>query len=107
MPMMAGFGTIANACDAPVTITAADSPAFDSVELHESSRVDGVSRMRRLPELRIAPGGTAVFAPGGKHLMLMGPRATLEIGGKVVVSFELSDGTALQGEFVVRRHGTP
>src|SRR3546814_7118255 len=78
MPMMAGFGRIENHCDAAVTITGASSPAFASVELHETRLVDGVSRMRHLPQLRIASDGVAEFAPGGMHLMLMPPRAPVE-----------------------------
>ena len=103
MPMMAGFGRIQNDCAAPVTITGASSPAFDSADLHETRIVDGVNRMRHLPELRIAPGDAAVLEPGGKHLMLMRPHAPLEAGSKVVVVFELSGGGELPGEFEVRR----
>jgi copper(I)-binding protein len=103
MPMMAGFAGIENACPAPVTITAASSPAFDSVELHETRIVDGVNRMRHLPELQIAANGVAVLMPGGMHLMLMRPHAPLEVGGKVAVSFELSDGRRVPGEFEVRK----
>lgn len=105
MPMMAGFGRIENACAKPVTIVGASSPAFGSAELHETRLVDGVSRMRHLPELRIAPGEAAVLEPGGKHLMLMQPDAPLEAGGKVVVSFRLADGGELSGEFEVRKPG--
>jgi len=103
MPMMAGFGRIENACAAPVTITGASSPAFASVELHETRLVDGVNRMRHLPELRIAPGDAAVLKPGGMHLMLMQPHAPLKAGSRVVVSFELSGGGELLGEFEVRK----
>ena len=103
MPMMAGFGRIENPCAKPVTITGTNSPAFDSVELHETRIVDGVNRMRHLPELRIAPDGAAVLKPGGMHLMLMRPRAQLEAGSRVVVVFELSGGGELLGEFEVRK----
>ena len=103
MPMMAGFARIENECPAPVTITAASSPAFDSAELHETRIVDGINRMRHLPELRIAPDGVAVLKPGGMHLMLMRPHAPLKAGSKVAVSFELSDGRRVPGEFEVRK----
>jgi len=105
MPMMAGFARIENACTRPVTITGADSPAFEGAELHESSLVDGVSRMRPVPELRIAPGDAAVLEPGGKHLMLMRPRAPLDAGSAVVVTFRLADGGEVWGEFEVRKPG--
>jgi copper(I)-binding protein len=103
MPMMAGFGRIENHCPAPVTITAAASPAFASAELHETRLVDGVNRMRHLPQLRIPPDGVAVLKPGGMHLMLMRPHAPLKAGSRVVVSFALSGGGELLGEFEVRK----
>ncbi len=105
MPMMAGFGRVENRCSAPITIVGARSPAFAEVSLHETRIVDGISRMRALPELRIAPGGDATLRPGGMHLMLMQPRAALKAGSKVVVEFALQDGGTLRGEFVVRAPG--
>jgi copper(I)-binding protein len=103
MPMMAGFGRIENPCAGPVTIVGASSPAFGDVSLHETRVVEGVSRMRHLPELRIAPEGAAILKPGGLHLMLMQPRAALKEGSKVVIEFALKDGGVLRGEFVVRK----
>lgn len=105
MPMMAGFGRIENLCAKPVTIVAASSAAFGDVSLHETRVVDGISKMRALPELRIAPGESAVLKPGGMHLMLMQPGATLKPGSKVAVEFALKDGGKLLGEFVVRSAG--
>ena len=103
MPMQAGFGRIENRCAVPVTIVAARSAAYGSVELHETRIVDGVSRMRAVPELRIAPEGSAVLKPGGLHLMLMQPHKPLKAGSKVAIEFELRDGGVLRGEFVVRK----
>lgn len=103
MPMLAGFGRIENGCPAPITIVGVSSPAFAESSLHETRIVDGISRMRALPELRIAPGGAATLKPGGMHLMLMQPRAPLKPGSKVVIEFALKDGGKLLGEFVVRK----
>jgi copper(I)-binding protein len=105
MPMMAGFGRIENPCGNPVVIVGASSAAFGDVSLHETRVVDGVSRMRAMPELRIAPGESAVLKPGGLHLMLMQPGAALQPGSKVVVEFKLKDGGKVLGEFVVRKAG--
>jgi copper(I)-binding protein len=107
MPMMAGFGRIQNDCPAPATIVGASSPAFGSVELHETRIVDGISRMRAVPELRLAQGTAAVLKPGGMHLMLMQPRAPLKAGSKVAIEFALSDGRKVLGEFEVRKPGDP
>ncbi len=101
--MMAGYGRIVNTCPMPVTIVGASSPSFGSVDLHETRIVDGVSKMRQMPELRLAPDGTATFKPGGMHLMMMKPRTPLKAGSKIVIEFELADGGKLLGEFEVRK----
>lgn len=102
MSMHAGFGRIENFCGSPVRIISASSPAYGSVELHESRIVGGVSRMRAVPELRIAPDDSAVLKPGGLHLMLMEPRVQLKPGSRVAVEFGLANGGSLLGEFEVR-----
>jgi periplasmic copper chaperone A len=88
-------------------VVAASSPAFASVELHETRVVDGVNRMRHVPALRIAPGDAAVLKPGGLHLMLMRPHAALAEGDKVVVELELADGRRVPGEFEIRKPVAP
>lgn len=103
MPMMAGFGRIANPCPMPVVIVSASSPAFGEVSIHETRNVDGVNRMREVEQLRIAPDDSATLNPGGLHLMLMQPRAPLKEGSKVVVNFKLQDGREILSELVVRK----
>jgi periplasmic copper chaperone A len=100
---MAGFGRIVNHCSTPATILSARSPSFASVELHETRVIDGVSKMRPVPTLRIAPDGAAILRPGGMHLMLMRPGSALKAGSRVVVEFELGGGGTLLGEFEVRK----
>jgi len=103
MSMQAGFGRIDNRCPMPATIVSASSAAYGSVALHESKTVDGISRMRAVPELRIAPDSGAVMQPGGLHLMLMQPRAALKPGSRVVIEFKLKDGRSVLGEFEARK----
>ena len=102
MPMHAGFARIENGCAKPVVIAGAASPGYGAVELHETRIVDGVSRMRPVPRLRIAPGGAAQLQPGGLHLMLMRPVSQLKPGDRVAIEFALDGGGALRGEFEVR-----
>lgn len=103
MPMMAGFGRIVNPCATPAKIVSVRSPSFGSVELHETRLIDGVSRMRPVPELRLTPDGSAVLKPGGMHLMLMRPTAALKPGSRIVVEFVLAGGGTVFGEFEVRK----
>ena len=102
MPMTAGFGRIENRCPAPVTVVGASSPAFGDVSLHETRVVDGVSRMRAVPELVVPADGSVTLEPGGLHLMLMQPRTPLQAGSTIEIVFELKGGGTLRGELVVR-----
>lgn len=102
MPMLAGFARIENPCATPVVVVAASGSGFGSVEIHESTIVNGVSRMRAVPSLAIAAGGEAMLKPGGLHLMLMRPEATPVAGDRVVLRFTLADGRSVEGNFDVR-----
>ncbi len=102
MAMYAGYATLANRGDAELTVTAAQSPQFDDVSIHETVVVDGISKMRAIEAITIAPGSEARLAPGGRHLMLMQPAATPAAGSEVTIVFVLSDGRHVPAEFVVR-----
>ena len=103
MPMMAGFARIENPCKAPVSIVGAESLAFDDVSLHETREENGVSRMREVTALPIAPGKAAELKPGGLHLMLHGPYQPLAEGEKPVITLKLADGRSLPVVFEVRK----
>jgi copper(I)-binding protein len=70
MSMGAGYLTLENNSEKPISITRVHSPELVSVEMHESVLEDGVSRMYKLQEVVILPGQSVRFEPGGKHLML-------------------------------------
>lgn len=102
MPMMAGFARIENPCAGAVSVTAARSDAFASVELHETQVVDGVSRMREVSALAVDAAAEAVLRPGGLHLMLMRPVSPLAAGDVARVEFTLADGRSFGADFEVR-----
>ncbi|WP_068850184.1 copper chaperone PCu(A)C [Stenotrophomonas rhizophila] len=101
-PMAAGYGVIHNGCEAPVAVVAAGSKAFGDVSLHETTLVDGVSRMRAVERLPIAPGASVVLKPGGLHLMLMQPEVPLAKGGQVPLRLSLEDGRKVDAMLAVR-----
>lgn len=100
--MAAGYGEIHNGCRTPVTVVAAGSKAFGDVSLHETTLVDGVSRMRAVERLPIAPGASVVLKPGGLHLMLMQPEVPLAKGGQVPLRLSLEDGRKVDAMLAVR-----
>lgn len=87
--MSAGYLVLTNNTDEPLRITSVESPQFGSVEVHETTIAEGVSRMRELAELVVPAHGSVTLQRGGKHLMLMRPT---DLEDTVALQF-FSDGT--------------
>ena len=91
MPMAAGYFEMTNRSGEVIRITSVTSPAYESVEIHETIIEDDIARMRAIPVIEIADGETVIFERGGKHLMLMRPRGSADT---VTLNF-FSDDTLL------------
>ncbi len=105
--MLAGYAVVRNPCAGARTVTGIATAEFASAMIHETMVVDGVSKMRHAPALRVPARGELRFAPGGRHLMLMQPRRALKPGSKVRLSLVLSDGKRVSAGFLVRREPPP
>jgi len=99
--MMAGYATLKNTGDVRISILTVQSDTFRMASLHETLNDNGVSRMRELHRIELAPGASVTLKPGGKHLMLMQPRQEVHAGDKVEMLFLLEDGTRLETYFDV------
>ncbi len=88
--------SITNTGSAPDRLTAASTPAANSVQLHETIMVNNVMEMRPLPSVTIEPGKTVVFEPGHDHIMLMGLKAPLKAGDKVPLTLTFDHAGAQQ-----------
>lgn len=93
---------LTNVTDNDLHLSGFDSPQFERVELHETVEQDGMARMRPVSNVRIAPGATLQLAPGGKHLMLMNPRASLGAGTVVSVTIHFENAPSIVTEFTLR-----
>lgn len=103
MPMTAGYAQLRNDCSADVVVVAAGSRAFAEVSLHETTVVQGISRMREVARLPVAAGTAVTLRPGGLHLMLMQPEVALKEGAQVPLRLSLEDGRKVDGMLQVRR----
>ena len=103
MPMAAGYSKIRNDCRSAVVVVGAGSKAFGEVSLHETTLVQGISRMREVERLPIAAGATVELKPGGLHLMLMQPEVTLKEGAALPLRLSLEDGRKVDGVLQVRK----
>ena len=105
--VQAAYMQLHNGGTASLTVTAATSPAFASVELHRTVHEGPMARMEKLPGLPLAPGESVSLAPGGLHLMLIAPRQPLSEGETVPLELHLDSGAAVSIEAVVRRTAMP
>ena len=71
--------------------------------MHRSLLEDGVSKMRVVDALRVAPGESVVLEPGGYHLMLMMPGSELEPGQTVKIAMSTEDGHSYGFDVPVER----
>lgn len=99
--VLAGYAALSNGGGRPVTVVSAQSTAFARVEMHESLTENGIAKMRPINELNIAAGGKQLFEPGGKHFMLINPKAALRSGDVVIVKLKDSTGCETAVDFKV------
>jgi copper(I)-binding protein len=99
--MMAGYATLKNSGDTPISVLTVQSDAFRQSSIHETIVERGVARMRELPRIDLAGGATIEMKPGGAHLMLSEPRHPILVGDKVHMVFLLADGTRVETYFDV------
>ena len=88
----AGYMTLVNIGAEDVTLLKVESNAFESVEVHEMTMVDGLMEMNELNDLVIPAKDQVQFAPGGKHLMMMGPKEHFTTGQKVDMTLTFKSG---------------
>jgi len=88
-----GFMVLANDGDQDDALVSASSPAFGSVELHETVEgSDGMMAMRPVTSIPLAAGGTTELRPGSYHLMLFDPTGEVEVGRSVEISLNFEQG---------------
>ncbi|KIQ98123.1 copper chaperone PCu(A)C [Lysobacter sp. A03] len=103
IPVLAGFGAIANPCDTGMTVVSGSSPGFDDVSIHETRFEDGIAKMRAIPKLTVPAGESVTLKPGGLHMMLMKPKRTPVAGDVIRIDFKLDDGRTVSGDFEIRK----
>lgn len=100
--MMAGYFELKNPGEKTIVVTGAHSPTFVDVSLHETVHKEGRVGMGELKKVEISQGGKVIFAPGGKHLMLMNPTRPLALGNMVEITFTLDNGNTVSANFIVK-----
>jgi len=88
----AGYLTMINVSDKPVVLESIATNAYEKVEIHQMTHVEGLMKMIKVDSLEIAANGQAKLTPGGKHLMLISPNRTIKTGGRVRLKLKFKSG---------------
>jgi copper(I)-binding protein len=100
-PVGAGYFTIENTGDAD-RLVSATSEVTPTVELHNMETVDGMMKMIHLPDgIDVPAGGAVSLAPGGLHVMFIGPNQPFKEGECVAVTLNFEKAGPLDVQLVV------
>ena len=87
----AAYFTLDNGGAQPVTVTGVSVTGAASAEIHETTG----DTMEQLNEVVIPAHGKAVFAPGGKHVMVFGLKPGIAPGARLTLTLLLAHGAKL------------
>src|SRR6266568_1640983 len=105
----AAYVTLINNGSSSDRLQSAATPVADQVQFHSASEENGVSRMREMRIVEVAPGARVAFSPGGLHIMVVGLKQPLKEGqtfpltltfekaGKIEVTVPIAKVGAMQG----------
>jgi copper(I)-binding protein len=106
LPPVAGnpaalYFSLANATGAPEKLVAVDVAGATRTEMHETAG----GAMESLPSVDLAPGASASFAPGGRHVMVYGLAKGTKPGDAPKVTLTFADGKKISAKAAVRAAG--
>jgi len=84
------YFTLTNTGGAPDKLVSAESAAAGMCELHETTTMSGMMHMGASKAVDIPAGGKVMFAPNGRHLMLMGLKKPLREGEEISVTLHFT-----------------
>jgi copper(I)-binding protein len=106
IPVGVGYLKITNNGSEPDVLAGGSTDVAERIELHETTvGDDGVTRMRKLDEVMIAPGATIELKPAGMHMMLLGLKGPLKEGETFKAKLDFKKAGAVDAEFAIRAAG--
>ncbi len=106
-PVLGGYLTIVNTGTTDDRLLGGSSPVAERFEIHVSSVVDGVARMRPVKEgITISAGSTVKLEPGAAHIMFEKPMQRPAEGEKFKATLQFEKAGPVEVEFVVQKGAT-
>lgn len=105
-PVAGGYVTLTNTGKETDVFLSGSSPLSEKFELHESTVVDGVAKMRQIADgIEIKPGETVALKAGGTHIMFVKPKKQLVEGERFPVTLRFKNAGAITVDFAVQGLG--
>ena len=101
MAMNAGYFSLSNLTDKPIELVSVTSPAYGSIQIHQSQLLNGIASMKMLPTLTIQPHQQVQFESGGLHLMMRKPITAMSLGDSAAVQLHFKNGISVHVEMPV------
>jgi copper(I)-binding protein len=98
----AGYVTLRNNGNQPLTLIKASTPDYGLTMFHASRTQQGVEQMVPVDSVHVAPHSQLSFAPEGLHIMLTQPTRAIQPGDYVILTLHFANGQSLQARFEVR-----
>ena len=103
-PVAGGYLKLKNYGATTDFLLSASAAFCDEIQIHQTIRKNGVSRMRHLPDGIALPANTKVYLePGGLHLMFTSLHATPSIDSSEIVELTFKDAGKVPIRFHVAR----
>jgi periplasmic copper chaperone A len=104
-PVLGGYVTIVNTGSVEDRLVGGSTPIAERLEIHVSSVVDGVARMRPAKDgITILAGATLKLEPGSAHIMLINPKQRPAEGEKFKATLQFEKAGPADVEFVVQKN---
>jgi copper(I)-binding protein len=92
LPNTSAYFKVENTGNEDRVLVGASSPIADVAELHNHIMLNDMMRMEKQDTIKIGPGQTVVFAPGGLHMMIFSLKKPLQNGQNVRLALHTKDG---------------
>ena len=100
---MAAYFDLHNNSDSDIVLDQSSSSAFATTMIHTTSFEDGISSMHHLDELIVPARGKVSLAPLGIHMMLMGPKNSLDLGDSAEIQLIDNNGVSYSHTVTVKQ----
>ncbi|MDK9736142.1 copper chaperone PCu(A)C [Vibrio sp. D404a] len=102
--VIAGFFQLKNLAEKDDFLISASTPIADRVEIHTHEMEDGMMKMIKVDNVRLATQETVMFKPGGYHLMIFNPNKPYKKGERFPMTLQFKNAGKVEVELAVEEN---